>query len=80
VRDLPAFSIIQREICCSGLLHSGICGRRLESCWSNGRTAYRCRHGHSSASAPALARSKTLYVMINTALTSKLTLTSGGAR
>ncbi|MGA4539026.1 hypothetical protein ACPA54_03445 [Uniformispora flossi] len=21
----------------------------MESCWSNGRAAYRCRHGHSSA-------------------------------
>ena len=33
-----------------------------ESCWSNGRPAYRCRHGHSSASAPDPARPKNLYI------------------
>ena len=46
----------------SGLLRCGICGRRAESCWSNGRPAYRCRHGHSSASAPDPGRPKNLYI------------------
>ena len=46
----------------AGLLRCGICGRRMESCWSNNRPAYRCRHGHSSASAPDPARPKNLYV------------------
>ena len=46
----------------AGLLRCGICGRRAESCWSNNRPAYRCRHGHSSASAPDPARPKTLYI------------------
>jgi DNA invertase Pin-like site-specific DNA recombinase len=46
----------------AGLLRCGICRRRLESCWSNGRPAYRCRHGHSSASTPDPARARNLYV------------------
>jgi len=46
----------------AGLLRCGICGRRAESCWSNGRPAYRCRHGHSSASAPDPGRPGNLYI------------------
>jgi hypothetical protein len=46
----------------AGLLRCGICGRRAESCWSNGRPAYRCRHGYSSASAPDPARPKNMYI------------------
>ena len=46
----------------ASILRCGICGRRAESCWSNGRAAYRCRHGHSSASAPDPARPKNLYI------------------
>ncbi len=33
----------------AGLLRCGHCSRLMESCWSNGRAAYRYRHGHSSA-------------------------------
>jgi Recombinase/Recombinase zinc beta ribbon domain len=51
-----------RQYRLSGLLRCGICGRRLESCWSNGRPAYRCRHAHSSASAPDPGRPKNLYI------------------
>ncbi len=29
----------------AGLLRCGTCGRHMESCWSNGKPAYRCRHG-----------------------------------
>ncbi|MEO3788406.1 recombinase family protein [Actinocorallia sp. B10E7] len=46
----------------AGLLRCGLCGRRLESCWANGRAAYRCRHGHTSASRPDPRRPKNLYV------------------
>jgi DNA invertase Pin-like site-specific DNA recombinase len=41
-----------RRYLLSGLLARGICGRRMESAWSHGRPAYRCRHGHTTASAP----------------------------
>jgi site-specific DNA recombinase len=34
----------------------------MESAWSNGRAAYRCRHGHTTASAPSLERPKNAYV------------------
>jgi DNA invertase Pin-like site-specific DNA recombinase len=34
----------------AGLLHCGICGRRLDSHWVNDRPGYRCRHGYTSAS------------------------------
>ena len=51
-----------RQYQLAGLLRCGICGRRAESCWSNGRPAYRCRHGHSSASASDPARPKNLYI------------------
>lgn len=46
----------------AGLLRCGICGRRLESCWASSRPAYRCRHGHSSATPPDPARPKNLYI------------------
>ncbi|WP_198652932.1 recombinase family protein [Actinocorallia populi] len=46
----------------AGLLRCGLCERRLESCWANGRAAYRCRHGHTSASRPDPRRPKNLYV------------------
>jgi hypothetical protein len=40
----------------------GTCGRRLESAWSNGKPAYRCRHGHTSATSPDPRRPKNTYV------------------
>jgi site-specific DNA recombinase len=39
-----------------------MCGRRMESAWSNGKAAYRCRHGRTSAMAPDPARPKNTYV------------------
>jgi hypothetical protein len=39
----------------AGLLRCGDCGRRLESAWSNGKPAYRCRHGYTSATHDAAA-------------------------
>ena len=46
----------------AGLLRCGRCGRRLESAWSNGKPAYRCRHGYTSATHPGPARPRNLYV------------------
>jgi site-specific DNA recombinase len=52
----------QRRYLLAGLLACGMCGRRMESAWSNGKPAYRCRHGHTSAAAPDPARPKNAYV------------------
>jgi hypothetical protein len=38
-----------RRYLLAGLLACGGCGRRMESAWSNGKPAYRCRHGHATA-------------------------------
>src|SRR3569833_2324573 len=46
----------------AGLLRCGICGRRTESCWANNRAAYRCRHGHTSASKADPDRPKNLHI------------------
>jgi hypothetical protein len=51
-----------RRYLLAGLLACGRCGRRLESAWSNGKAAYRCRHGHTSATSPDPGRPKTAYV------------------
>ena len=51
-----------RRYLLAGLITCGRCGRRLESAWSNGRPAYRCRHGHSSATSPDPARPKNIYL------------------
>ena len=34
----------------------------MESAWSNGRAAYRCRHGRTTASAPVSGRPGNAYV------------------
>jgi hypothetical protein len=34
----------------------------MESAWSNGKPAYRCRHGHTTASAPDPERPRNAYV------------------
>jgi site-specific DNA recombinase len=57
----PAGPATRRHLL-AGLLACGRCGRRLESCWSYGRPAYRCRHGYSSATVPDPARPKNTYV------------------
>lgn len=44
------------------LLACGRCGRRLESAWSNGKPAYRCRHGYTSATRPEPERFPNTYV------------------
>jgi site-specific DNA recombinase len=51
-----------RRYLLAGLLTCGRCGRRLESAWSNGKPAYRWRHGHTSATSPDPGWPKTAYV------------------
>ena len=51
-----------RRYLLTGLLACGRCRRWLESAWSNGKAAYRCRHGHTSAASPDPARPKNTYV------------------
>jgi len=57
----PAGPAVRRYLL-AGLIACGRCGRRLESCWSYGRPAYRCRHGYTSAAIPDPARPKNTYV------------------
>jgi len=52
----------QRLYLLAGLLVCGGCGRRMESAWSNGKPAYRCRHGHAIASTPGPGRAKNAYI------------------
>jgi site-specific DNA recombinase len=52
----------KRRYLLSGLLVCGTCGRRMESAWCNGKPAYRCRHGYTTASAPDPSRPKNAYV------------------
>ena len=58
----------KRRYLLAGLLVCGTCGRRMESAWSNGRAAYRCRHGHTSAAPPDLGRPGNAYVREDRAL------------
>jgi site-specific DNA recombinase len=56
----PAGPAVRRYLL-AGLLACGRCERRLESAWSNGKPAYRCRHGYTSA-ASASGRPGNTYV------------------
>jgi len=51
-----------RRYLLAGLIACGRCGRRLESAWSYGRPAYRCRHGYASSASPDPDRPKNAYV------------------
>jgi site-specific DNA recombinase len=57
----PAGPAVRRYLL-AGLLACGRCGRRLESAWSNGKPAYRCRHGYTSATRPQPGRPGNTYV------------------
>jgi hypothetical protein len=57
----PAGPAVRRYLL-AGLLACGRCGRKLESAWSNGKPAYRCRHGYTSAARPGPGRPKNTYV------------------
>ena len=46
----------------AGMLVCGGCGRRMESAWSNGKPAYRCRHGHTTASRHGPGQLKNAYL------------------
>jgi len=59
---VPHDEPVLRRYLLAGLLACGLCGRRMESAWSNGRAAYRCRHGRTSAMAPDPARPKNTYI------------------
>jgi site-specific DNA recombinase len=50
-----------RRYLLAGLLICGGCGRRMESAWSNGKPAYRCRHGHTTASRRGPGQLKNAY-------------------
>jgi hypothetical protein len=52
----------RRRYLLTGLVACGTCGRRMESAWSHGRPAYRCRHGHTSAVPPGPDRPGNAYV------------------
>jgi len=52
----------KRRYLLAGLLKCGVCGRRMESAWSNGKPAYRCRHGRTTASEPDPDRPKKAHV------------------
>ena len=57
----PAGPAARRYLLAS-LLACGQCGRRLESAWSNGKPAYRCRHGYTSATRPDPGRAKNTHI------------------
>jgi DNA invertase Pin-like site-specific DNA recombinase len=52
----------RRRYLLAGLLTCGMCGRRMESAWSNGKPAYRCRHGHTTVAKPDPGRQKNAYI------------------
>jgi hypothetical protein len=53
----------------AGLLVCGGCGRRMESAWSNGKPAYRCRHGHTTASRRSPGQPRNAYIREDRILT-----------
>jgi site-specific DNA recombinase len=57
----PAGPAVRRYLL-TGVVACGRCGRRLESAWSNGKPAYRCRHGYTSATRPGPGQPKNTYV------------------
>ena len=60
--DEVSFAEAVRRYLLAGLLACGRCGRRVESAWSNGKPAYRCCHGYTSAAGPEPGRSPNAYV------------------
>ncbi|KDN22417.1 recombinase [Amycolatopsis rifamycinica] len=58
----PASDGRPRRFALAGLIHCGVCDRRLDSHWNHGRPTYRCRHGHTSTQRAGQLRPKTLYV------------------
>jgi hypothetical protein len=58
----------RRKYLLAGLLVCGTCGRRMESAWSNGRAAYRCRHGYTTAAPPDPDRPGNAFIREDRAL------------
>jgi site-specific DNA recombinase len=58
----PASDGRARRFALAGLIHCGVCDRRLDSHWNHGRPTYRCRHGHTSTQRANRSRPKTLYI------------------
>ncbi|MEQ0558190.1 recombinase family protein [Amycolatopsis sp. NEAU-NG30] len=58
----PASDGRARRFALAGLIHCGVCDRRLDSHWNHGRPTYRCRHGHTSTQRASPERAKTLYI------------------
>jgi hypothetical protein len=58
----PQGEPVLRRYLLAGILACGVCGRRMESAWSNGKAAYRCRHGRTSAMTVHPAQPKNTYV------------------
>jgi site-specific DNA recombinase len=52
----------KRRYLLAGLLICGGCGRRMESAWSNGKAAYRCCRGHTTASRRGPEQLKNAYI------------------
>jgi hypothetical protein len=52
----------------AGLLVCGGCGRRMKSAWSN-QPAYRCRHGHTTASRRSPGQPRNAYIREDRILT-----------
>jgi site-specific DNA recombinase len=46
----------------TGLVICGLCGRRAEGHWANGRARYRCQHGATSSRDATANRMPTLYL------------------
>ncbi len=46
----------------AGILHCGLCGRRMDSHWTHQRPGYRCRHGHNSSTTPEPGQPRNTYV------------------
>ena len=64
----PQGEPVLRRYLLAGILACGVCGRRMESAWSNGKAAYRCRHGRTSAMTLDPAGPKNTYVREDTLL------------
>jgi len=67
-QPVQRWNLPERRYLLAGLLICGTCGRRMEPAWSNGKAAYRCRHGHTSAAGPDPGRARNAYVREDRAL------------
>ncbi|MFL6117687.1 MAG: recombinase zinc beta ribbon domain-containing protein [Catenulispora sp.] len=52
----------KRDYLLSKILHCGVCGRKMESTFNNGRPHYRCRYPAEYAEANGIQHPRTVYV------------------